>query len=166
MTNLTSLRIAYAQVKDISVLSGLTKLSALNVSGNQIADITVLANFRDLTYLSLGYNRICDITALSKLTGLKSIWLQRNQISDISPLLWNESISKGVVINLSGNPLSDESVKKHIPALISSCRIVRGCCAVTPPSLNNSSTSPLLHGDGQKKFIFGHFFVHFCLEFC
>ena len=115
--NLTRLNIANAQIKDISLLFGLTKLSALNVLGNQINNISVLANFPDLTYLYLGSNQIEDIAVLSGLTSLKGIWLQGNQITDISPLVWNENISKGTVINLGGNPLSDECVTKHIPVL-------------------------------------------------
>ena len=70
-----------------------------------------------LACLCLGYDRICDITVLSKLTGMKGIWLQRSRICDISTLVCNESISEGVIINLGENPLSEESVKKHIPIL-------------------------------------------------
>ncbi|HUW18009.1 MAG TPA: leucine-rich repeat domain-containing protein [Sedimentisphaerales bacterium] len=117
LTSLTRLDIAGVQMTDISALSSLTRLSALNLSDNKVSDISVLANFENLTYLYLGSNEISDIKVLSKLSKLKAVWLQGNRITDIRPLVENNGISEGASVNLGANPLSEESIKVHIPAL-------------------------------------------------
>ena len=99
------------------MLSPLKRLSGINVQGNKISDISVLGYFDKLTYLWLGNNEISDISVLSRTTSLKSIWLQRNCIIDITPLVENKTITKGVTVNLRGNPLCEESVKTHITEL-------------------------------------------------
>ena len=40
-----------------------------------------------------------------------------NQVSDISPLVDNPGLGDIVIVWLRGNPLSEESVNEHIPAL-------------------------------------------------
>ena len=53
-TNLTSLTIGWARIRDIAPLANLTKLTKLELSGNQIRDITPLANLTNLTSLTIG----------------------------------------------------------------------------------------------------------------
>lgn len=117
LTNLMKLDVANAQITDISPLSGLIGLVALDLSGNKMSDISVLANLEQLRYLHLGSNQISDISVLSGLANLKSIWLERNRITGIKPLVDNKSISERASVNLGGNPLSQESLNVHIPAL-------------------------------------------------
>jgi len=78
-------------------------------------------------------NRISDLTPLSGLVDLgdwppafcRPVWegvevpldLAYNQIADISALVLNEGLSEGDGINLSGNPLSPDSIDLYIPQL-------------------------------------------------
>jgi len=139
LRNLQHLRIGSCHIGDIDSFSDLTKLKDLILTKNPISDISSLSSLKNLTYLwldhcqisdidalggltnlkglHLGYNEINDISVLSELTSLEHIWLEKNLIIDIRPLVENKGISKGTSINLGDNPLSDESVKIHIPAL-------------------------------------------------
>lgn len=139
MKNLRYLRLGPCQINDISIFSGLTKLKVLELTKNPIADLGPLSNLRELTHLkltdceifdisplaslsklqglTLSSNNISDISVLAKLGNLRHIWLGNNQICDIEPLVENKSISKDAYINLRDNPLSDTSIKTHIPLL-------------------------------------------------
>lgn len=138
--NLKTLTIKYTQLSDISPLSSLINLTKLDLSSNQISDISFLAKLINLTTLDLGNNRtisdisflseltqltnvnlsnniISDISALSSLHNLIELFLCHNQISDVSPLLQNSGFDTGVRIDLTDNPLSDDSFTKYIPQL-------------------------------------------------
>ena len=104
----------------ITNLSGIgycTNLTNLDLGGNQITDISPISNLTNLTVLYLDRNQLTDITPLAALTKLTNIELSGNRITDISPLVENRALAKGVVINLRGNPLGNQSVTDHIPQL-------------------------------------------------
>ena len=67
--------------------------------------------------LGLSENSISDITPLSGLTSLRGLWLDKNNISDLSPLVDNTGLSRGDVVDVRDNPLSDTSINTHIPTL-------------------------------------------------
>ena len=73
-------------IADISALSGLTKLGGLKLGHNNIEDISPLAGLANLTYLALPSNGIADISALSGMTNLTHLYLEDNDIGDISSL--------------------------------------------------------------------------------
>ncbi len=104
-------------ISDLSPLSDLTRLTRLDLEGNHISDISPLANLTNLVILELGNNAIADISALSGLTNLFSVRLWDNHISDISPLVANSGFGQGEEVNVSENPLSEDSIEIHIPAL-------------------------------------------------
>ena len=81
-----------------------------------MTNLTRLALY-DLEGLYLGKNALSDISALSGLTNLIQLWLKSNNISDISPLVANTGLGSGNTVDAWGNPLSDESINTHIPAL-------------------------------------------------
>lgn len=116
-SNLSYLALSGNQITDVSYLSGLTKLTYLSFFGSQISDISFLENLANLTELYLQDNQITNISALSQLTSLKWLWLKENQITSIQPLVDNPGIDSGDVVNLEGNPLSQESINSLIPAL-------------------------------------------------
>ena len=58
-----------------------------------------------------------DLVPLSGLTRLESLFLRDNQISDAGPLVENQGLGEGDVVNLEANPLSEESLSIHIPQL-------------------------------------------------
>lgn len=107
-TKLTTLRLNFQNITDLSPLSNLKKLKKLEVGGNPIADITPLTNLtslqelalyncqakdyspltklKKLTVLFLDYSTISDLTPLSGLKKLKTLGLKRTSITDVSPL--------------------------------------------------------------------------------
>jgi len=115
LTNLTQLELGYNQISDLSPLASLANLTKLYLNGNQISDISPLTNLTTLTQLELGRNQISDISPLANLTNLTRLDLGYNQISDLSPLLSLPSL-KTLHIRY-GNPLSETSLKVHIPQL-------------------------------------------------
>ncbi|MFO7996422.1 MAG: leucine-rich repeat domain-containing protein [Dehalococcoidia bacterium] len=139
LTNLTDLRLHDNQISDISPLANLTKMIYLQLDDNQISDVSPLVNFTDLdqlrvrsnqlsdisplanltalTTLWLDDNHISDISSLVNLTNLRGLWLPGNQISDVSPLVENEGLSERDEVNLTGNPLSSDSINIYIPQL-------------------------------------------------
>ena len=60
---------------------------------------------------------ISDISALAGLNNLEHLELQGNNISDISPLVENSGLSRGDVVWLDNNPLSNTSVNDYISQL-------------------------------------------------
>jgi Leucine-rich repeat (LRR) protein len=118
LTNLLQLVLHNNNISDISALAGLTNLEVLVLGGNNISDISSMASLTNLQLLWLSYCNISDISPLAGLTNLYNLGLRGNNISDISPLVENSGLSTGDTVDLSGNPLSIESINVHIPQLI------------------------------------------------
>ena len=104
-------------VEDISSLSGLTELEVLSVRNNSVGNLSPLAQLHALRTLYLEGNVIADVSPLAGLTGLSALYLGNNAVEDISPLVENAAFDDGDFVSLTGNPLSDESIDVHIPAL-------------------------------------------------
>ena len=117
LTNLEGLGLSGNPITDISPLAKLTKLEWLWLYDNALTDITALAGLTNLTSLELGLNSITDISALAGLTNLEGLGLFQNNITDLSPLVANTGLGSGDEIYVLGNPLSDLSIKTHIPTL-------------------------------------------------
>ena len=138
-TALQGLNLMDNQIADVGPLAGLIKLKTLNLKHNQIADVGPLANLKNLQTLNLDKNNpIRDLGPLAGLTNLKTLHLgrkiknlgplagltnldflniQNNRIKSLAPLVANTGLSEGDEVHLTGNPLSDQSINKHIPAL-------------------------------------------------
>jgi len=141
LANLEELTLNYHRFTDLTPLTELTRLSYLNLNAqvfpfesleplsnmtslrwlyleyNEITDITSLAELTDLYTLSLNNNDITEITPLSGLTNINTFYLAYNNISDISPLIDNPGLGNNDYVDLSGNPLSEESINTYIPIL-------------------------------------------------
>ena len=119
-TNLTFLHLGGSKIGDtwvnsnsitnISLLAGLTKLTKLYLYDNAITDISVLADLIHLTILHLSGNSITDISPLIGLTKLTELYLFDNAITDISPLAENTGLGKGDKVQVTANPLNNESI--------------------------------------------------------
>ena len=70
-----------------------------------------------LTSLNATRKSIADLTGLECATSLIVLELESNQISDISPLVDNEGLSEGDLVDLRLNPLSSDSINVYIPQL-------------------------------------------------
>ena len=92
----------------------LTKLSASRKNIHNLAGIKHLTALR---WLYLSNNQIVDITPLNQLNNLPYLSLSSNRIEDLTPLIANTGLSEGDEVFLEGNPLSDQALTEHIPAL-------------------------------------------------
>ncbi len=104
---------------DMPITEGsIAKLTTLHASGSGLTDLTGLEAAQMAQYLYLGSNAVRDLTPLENLPGLTGIDLSDNRIADIAPLVDNPGLAEGDWVSLNGNPLSEESVNVHIPALL------------------------------------------------
>ena len=126
----------HATNKNITNLTGLelaTNLKELRLVDNNITNVSPLAGLTKLTQLWLDGNSISDISALAGLTNLKDLKLSNNSISDLWPLVANTGLGNGDKVNVKENPLSDISIKTHIPTLQSRGVTVEFDQIVVPP---------------------------------
>ncbi|MDE0555565.1 MAG: leucine-rich repeat domain-containing protein, partial [Candidatus Poribacteria bacterium] len=114
LKNLLQLYISHNNITDISPLSELTHLQNLDLRANNITDISPLSELKNLWQLSISHNNITDISPLSELKSLRGLRLTTNNITDISPL---SELKNLTYVDLAGNPLSNESIRIHIPAM-------------------------------------------------
>ena len=117
LKRLEELYLSYNQITDVTPLANLKNLKDLSLGTNQIDDLTSLANLKNLEELYLSYNQITDVTPLTRLTNLQRLGLDDNQIEDLSPLVANPGLGEGDRVYLENNPLSDQALNEHIPAL-------------------------------------------------
>ena len=117
LTDLTTLELSDNSIADLVPLADLTTLTELRLENNSISDLTPLAGLINLVTLWLGDNAITDVTPLAGLTNLIELRLENNHISDLAPLVENTGLGFANWIDVRGNPLSDESIDTHIPAL-------------------------------------------------
>ena len=114
LINLEWLFLADNTITDISALSDLINLTGLDISNATITDISALANLINLTNLGLNDNCVSDLSALSNLTNLTYLNLSGNRITDLSPLVTNTGFGSGDEVDVRKNPLSAESLNRHI----------------------------------------------------
>ena len=136
--SLESLRWLYLgnnAISDVSALGSLQSLERLDLSSNAIMGVSALGSLGSATWLSLHNNSITDISALGSLQSLAELYLGNNAISDVSALGSLQSLRRldlggnriadvapfvdtGIgVVGLRGNPLSADSIERHVPAL-------------------------------------------------
>ena len=120
-TNLEELDLSDNAIVNVSPLKELINLTDLNLSFNVIVDVSPLKELTNLTGLLLSRNAIVDVSPLKELTNLKWLFLEDNAIVDVSPLTELTNL-KGLY--LSGNPLSQDSIRIHIPAIEANGTIV------------------------------------------
>ena len=83
-----------------------------------VSDLTGLESAADLRHVFLGSNSVSDLSPLGVLHELAGLDLSDNRISDLSPLVGNPAFGNGDWVTLDGNPLSEESLNVHVPALL------------------------------------------------
>ena len=118
-------------------VADMLKLRTLTANNADILDLTGLQHAVNLTRLSLGNNSISNVSVLAGLTELTTLDLRNNRISDVSPLvrLAQLRVPKGWdALYLQGNPVSDTSVRSHIPVLQSAGVDVRFDSVLTQSS--------------------------------
>ena len=113
MLDLKSLIVENSRITDLTGLEYAHNLRALNLNVNNISEVSLLKDMTKLTILNLWGSNISDVSPLAGMTILRHLNLGNNNISDVSPLVALNIRH----LNLSGNPLSYDSINTHIPAM-------------------------------------------------
>ena len=132
LTNLEKLNVETSQTTNLAPLMRLPNLKVLRIDHRRIdepfrsgmySDISPLASLTGLVDLVLR-GQVEDITALSDMPALAKVFLPYNRIRDLSPLVANPGLGatspeRGYAdyLYVPNNPLSDQSINQHIPAL-------------------------------------------------
>ncbi len=117
LRKLKRLWLAASGLSDLSELSCLTGLEQLWLADNAVENVGPLRGMRALEWLDLERNAVSDVAPLRRLNSLTRLRLGSNGVSDAGPLAANEGLGEGDVAGLRGNPLSEESIQLHVPAL-------------------------------------------------
>ena len=93
-------------------------LDELRLYNQGIVSLSGVEAASGLENLYAASNRIADLSPLAGLAELRELDLRNNRVSDLSPLVENADLGKDDWVALDGNPLSQESVNTHVPALL------------------------------------------------
>ncbi|MCY4513629.1 MAG: leucine-rich repeat domain-containing protein, partial [Candidatus Tectomicrobia bacterium] len=113
-----SLAGANQHVDDATVNWPIDQLRVLRVQGAGVADLAGLDGAHGLSLLYAAANGVTDLSPLAGLPGLTGLDLRENRISDLGPLVANAHLADGDWVSVGGNPLNEESVNAHVPALL------------------------------------------------
>lgn len=117
LTKLETIYLNQNQVSDITVIGKMTGLKKLFIEDNKVTDISPLVALKNLRFAVLKKNEVVDINPVIQMPSLASIDLSDNRITDLAPLLKYKSDDECIVVFVAGNPLNEDSIAKHIPAL-------------------------------------------------
>ena len=117
LAKLRYLSVAPSNITDIKPIGRLADLRVLYLDGNRITDAAPLSGLSKLAMLALSRNEVTDLAPFGNLSALRDVRLVGNQIADIAPLAENAELGAGDRIDLRGNPLNQEALEVHIPAL-------------------------------------------------
>ncbi len=96
----------------------LDRLERLALRNRGVNSLAGLEGAVALMWLHAASNGIADLSPLGELSNLRQLDLRGNRISDLAPLIANSDLAQGGQVALDGNPLSEESLNVHVPALL------------------------------------------------
>eukprot|EP00927_Polykrikos_kofoidii_P016932 TRINITY_DN17695_c0_g1_i2.p1 TRINITY_DN17695_c0_g1~~TRINITY_DN17695_c0_g1_i2.p1 ORF type:complete len:560 (-),score=155.00 TRINITY_DN17695_c0_g1_i2:125-1804(-) len=102
--NVTSLRLSFANIIEISNLCNFDSLTTLRLDNNIIDRIANLNHLTQLQWLDLSFNNIREIEGLDKLTNLLDLSLYHNQIEEITNLDGCPNLN---ILSLGHNNITD-----------------------------------------------------------
>ena len=117
LANLDTLGLQRNLVADLAPLGRLFALRLLDLEANAVSNLGPLRNLNRLRSLELADNSISDLAPLAALDRLVFLDLGRNAVTDLAPLLGAADVSHGGRVYLHDNPLDEESLAVHVPAL-------------------------------------------------
>ena len=94
------------------------QLRVLRMQGAGVSGLAGLDAARGLSLLFGAANNVTDLSPLSGLPALTGLDLRENRIADLGPLILNADLADGDWLSVGGNPLNEESVNVHVPALL------------------------------------------------
>merc|ERR1719333_1996913 len=100
----TSLRLSFLNIIEISNLNNFDSLTILRLDNNIIDKMEHLGHLKTLTWLDLSFNNIKDIEGLDELTNLTDLSLYHNQIEEIKGL---DGCKKLNILSLGFNNIKD-----------------------------------------------------------
>ncbi|MDL4776658.1 MULTISPECIES: leucine-rich repeat domain-containing protein [Thermomonosporaceae] len=100
---------------DLGDLARFPMLSTLHVVGFGGCDLAALAGHPRLASLSMRFSALADVSAVLTLPMIRRLQLPLNAIEDISAL--RSGLPKLREVDLTGNPLSEESYCEVVPEL-------------------------------------------------
>jgi len=100
----TSLRLSFKNIIEISNLNNFDSLTTLRLDNNIIDKMEHLGHLKTLTWLDLSFNNIKDIEGLDELTNLTDLSLYHNQIEEIKGL---DGCKKLNILSLGFNNIKD-----------------------------------------------------------
>lgn len=115
--NLQGIFMSWNNISDIEAAANLRHLLEVQFMGNNLTALPDLSDWTDLQGLFLTGNDISDVSSLSNLPAIHYLYMGNNDISDLSPLVANTGLGFGDSVYFDNNPLSEESLNDHIPAL-------------------------------------------------
>jgi len=142
LSRLTKLEeLSINNIVNTQAISKLTKLKSLILYETGIKKIHFLSNLTELEELDLSANAISNIQPISELTKLKTLDIENNKIKNISPL---KNLKHLKSIDLSGNPINDIAplLDLNLPFIYDIDNsaseneiIIAGCDEITNPPL-------------------------------
>ncbi|HDM9568086.1 TPA: lmo0801 family class 1 internalin, partial [Listeria monocytogenes] len=113
LTNLNTLWLYNAQIRNIDFTANLPKLKSVYLYNNQISNISEVSNWANIEYLELNNNQITDITPVANLTTLKTLKLNDQIITNREiPFQKNISIENKVMDNF-GNIVTPNNISDN-----------------------------------------------------
>ena len=116
MSSLRQLRLDGNRIEYAAPLRGLGELEQLYLNDNALESLAPLAGLRSLRWLEAARNRIAAAPG-GGFGELLRLRLTDNRIVDLAQLVALAGLDEGDVVGLRGNPLSAESIARHLPAL-------------------------------------------------
>ncbi|MEH0573805.1 MULTISPECIES: hypothetical protein [Streptomyces] len=101
--------------RDLGDLARFPMLKTLRVVGYPGRDLAALAGHPQLASLSVRFSALADVSAVQTLPMIRRLKLPLNAIEDISAL--RSGLPKLREVDLTGNPLSEESYRELVPEL-------------------------------------------------
>ena len=117
LSALRYLRLGRNRITNIFPLGLLSRLERLRLNDNAIEDIAALWPLRSLQWLDLERNAVRDVSALRGLDTLTRLRLRGNRVADLARLAANKGFGAGDAVGLRDNPLTEASIRDHVPAL-------------------------------------------------
>ena len=102
-------------ISNVSSLTSVPSLRHLDLSDNRVEDLSALEELESLRTVNAIANALVDIAPATRIPSLRSLYLGGNAVGDLTPLASEADSLRSV--SLWRNPLSDDSLHVHVPAM-------------------------------------------------